>query len=366
VLLKGLAPLAYGPTKLAFSSYTDVKHVIGEDSYAKTESELLEAYDSTKTIPQLVFLGLDEHEHVTDESQPLTYASYKGKAFFALDVTPKGSVTESCQELIEAKKSAGLTFLEGRMHLSLPAHEAAIFAASRSMLDWNARNPYCAGCGQPTLSINAGFKRTCPPTDWGNISEKGTIGSTTADKPYKRPDCATRHGISNLAFPRTDPTVIMACLSADSKRILLGRQGRFPPNWYSCLAGFVEPGESVEEAVRREVDEESGVQLGRVVIHSTQPWPYPNSLMIGAVAQATAEGESIKLNDKELDDARWFTVEEVREALRVGVGRLDQTDSVHPEYKEGNLRLPPETAIANRLLEAVCGGFAGPIGTSNL
>ena len=184
-------------------------------------------------------------------------------------------------------------------------------------------------------------------------------GSTTAETPHKRADCATRKGISNLAFPRTDPTVIMAVISADSTRILLGRQSRFPPNWYSCLAGFVEPAESVEEAVRREVLEESGIRLGRVVIHSTQPWPYPNSLMIGAVGQAIPDGEEIVLNDKELEKARWFTVKEVREALRTGTGRLDELDKLQEGNKEGRLRLPPKTAIANQLLEAVCGGFAG-------
>ena len=90
-------------------------------------------------------------------------------------------------------------------------------------------------------------------------------------------------------------TVIMAVLSADSERVLLGRQKRWPKYWYSTLAGFVEPAESVEEAVRREIWEESGVTLGRVVIHSTQPWPYPANLMIGAIGQCTPGGEEIML-----------------------------------------------------------------------
>ncbi len=144
----------------------------------------------------------------------------------------------------------------------------------------------------------------------------------------------------------------MAVLSADSKRLLLGRQKRWPPLWYSTLAGFVEPGESIEEAVRREVWEEAGVKLGRVVIHSSQPWPYPNSLMIGALAQATPDGEEIVLeHDPEFEHARWVDIAEVEEALRVGTSGLEEGPA--EGYKEGGLRLPPRTAIANQLLEAV-------------
>lgn len=150
----------------------------------------------------------------------------------------------------------------------------------------------------------------------------------------------------------------MAVVSHDNKRILLGRGKRFPEYWYSTLAGFCEPAESVEEAVRREVWEESGVRLGRVVIHSTQPWPYPANLMIGAIAQALPDGEEILLeHDPELEDAKWVEFEEVREGLRVGTSGIGEGPG--PEYKEGALRLPPRTAIANQLLTAVMNGFLG-------
>jgi NAD+ diphosphatase len=150
----------------------------------------------------------------------------------------------------------------------------------------------------------------------------------------------------------------MAVISHDAKRVLLGRQKRWPPYWYSTLAGFCEPAESVEEAVRREVWEESGVQLGRVVIHSTQPWPYPANLMIGAIAQALPDGEDIVLkHDPELEDAKWVGLDEIRDALRVGTSGLNEGPG--SEYKEGGLRLPPKTAIANQLLQAVVGGFLG-------
>lgn len=225
---------------------------------------------------------------------------------------------------------------------------------ARTLLDWNSRHPYCATCGQPTLSINSGSKRICPPKDLARLA--GTTGAPVS--PRERPPCASRTTLSNITFPRTDPTIIVAVLSTNGERLLLGRQKRWPPYWYSTLAGFVEAAESVEDAVRREVWEESGVVLSQVIIKSTQPWPYPANLMIGAVAQVSSpEHEVIKLdNDPELEAARWFDLDEVREALAVGTSGLGEDAS--EGYKEGNLRLPPRTAIANQLITAVVeGGF---------
>ena len=202
------------------------------------------------------------------------------------------------------------------------------------------------------MSVNAGTKRACPPADWAGVA-RGAGGA----EPAARPDCPTRHGVSNLCFPRTDPTVIMAIVSADGTRLLLGRNKRFPPLWYSTLAGFLEPGESVEEAVRRETWEESGVAVGRVVLHSSQPWPYPANLMLGAIGQALpGPGEQIHLgHDQELDDARWFPLDEVRAALLAPGPPLGE----EPRDGEntGPLRTPPQTAIANRLMDAVCSGY---------
>ncbi len=203
------------------------------------------------------------------------------------------------------------------------------------------------------------MKRVCPPTDLAPLpNAQGGPTTNSEAQPRERAACPTRKGVSNLSFPRTDPTVIMAVVSHDGKRILLGRGKRFPPQWYSTLAGFCEPSESIEEAVRREVWEESGVKLGRVVIHSTQPWPYPANLMIGAIAQAIPDGEKINLeHDPELEDAKWVEMEEVREALRIGTSGIGEGPG--EEYKEGGLRLPPKTAIANQLLQAVVSGFLG-------
>lgn len=208
------------------------------------------------------------------------------------------------------------------------------------------------------MSVNVGTKRVCPPTDYASLPTPQGGATTALAVPHERAACITRQGISNLCFPRTDPTVIMAVISHDGKRVLLGRQKRWPAYWYSTLAGFCEPAESVEEAVRREVWEESGVLLGRVVIHSTQPWPYPANLMIGAIGQALPDGEKIHLeHDPELEDAKWVELDEIREALRIGTSGLGEP--AMEGYKEGGLRLPPKTAIANQLLKAVVEGFVG-------
>lgn len=271
LLFNDLKPLVKDPSNLAFSTFKDVQPLVGENPFSKSEDEMIEAYNSSETTPQMVFLGLDERE----ENGLVYKERYKGAPMWAVDVTPNGSHEEKAKELIAQQEAKGLTFLEGRMILTLQASQAAIYAQARALLDWNGRNPFCGGCGQPTLSVSAGGKRVCPPKDFKSI--KGVVGSTTAatpTDPIERPPCATRGRISNLSFPRTDPTVIMAVISSDGQQVLLGRQKRWPQYWYSTLAGFLEPAESIEEAVRREVYEEAGVIVGRVVINSSQPWPY--------------------------------------------------------------------------------------------
>ncbi|KAG8628554.1 hypothetical protein KVT40_004427 [Elsinoe batatas] len=347
LLCNDLTPLVSDKTRLAYVKYEDVKGLIGEDVYTVEEEELIKSYDSGKSMPQMIFLGLDERK------DGVTYTpkkgTYKGAPYFAVDVTPREGVKEAAEKLIQEVEGRGLSWGKGRV-MDLVAGDAAIFAEARQLLDWNLRNPFCAQCGQPTLSVNGGFKRTCPPAD-----AKRLVGATAtnAQAPSsERPPCATRKGISNLSFPRTDPTVIMAVVNSAGTHILLGRSKRFPPYWYSTLAGFCEPAESIEEAVRREVWEEAGIHLGRVVVHSTQPWPYPANLMIGAIGQSVPNGETIDLgNDPELEDAKWYTFDEVREALRVGTSGIGE--DAGPEYKEGGLRLPPSTAIAHQLITAV-------------
>ena len=185
---------------------------------------------------------------------------------------------------------------------ALPAGEAAILAQGRSLIGWHESHRFCSKCGEETRPIDAGYMRACE-------------------------DCSAEH------FPRTDPVVIMLVTRGD--RCLLGRQSGWPPGMFSALAGFVEPGEMIEEAVRREVREEASIEVGEVRYLASQPWPFPSSLMIGCLAEGMSE--EIRLDDKELDDARWFPLELVRKALAAG-GSAD------------GLFVPPPMAIAHQLI----------------
>jgi len=185
--------------------------------------------------------------------------------------------------------------------------DAAILAQSRSMLDWHARHGFCSVCGQPSRLGEGGYNRKC-----------------TDD------DCAAMH------FPRTDPVSIMLVLD-DEDNCLLGRQKFFAPNSYSALAGFMEPGETVEETVRREVFEEVGIRVGGVRYIFSQPWPFPSSLMMGCFAQA--ETSEIDLDPDELEEARWFTRPQIREM----VGNWED---------QSKLRMPAPLAIAHQLAAA--------------
>ncbi|PGH12403.1 hypothetical protein AJ80_06710 [Polytolypa hystricis UAMH7299] len=345
LLFNHLAPLVRTPSEIYYASYKDLEPLVPADTYDKSEDEVIKEYDSAVARPLLIFLGLDQ----SGLQGELTYKDYKGTPYFAVDLTPKGSFEVQAKGVISAMESQGLSFDEGRVISAFPADVAGVYAHARALLDWNTRNVFCGTCGHPTLSVNAGTKRACPATDAALVR----AGASTDGS---RPICTTRTTISNISFPRTDPTIIVAVLSHDAQRMLLGRQKRWPAHWYSTLAGFLEPAESIEDAVRREVWEESGVVLSRVIIHSSQPWPYPANLMIGAIAQVGCPAdETINLkHDPELEDAKWFDIAEVQEALDVGTSALGEPPG--PGYKEGGLRLPPKTAIAYQLIAAVTRG----------
>ncbi|BCP56190.1 NADH pyrophosphatase [Kaistia sp. 32K] len=176
-------------------------------------------------------------------------------------------------------------------------------AQARALLHWHAANRFCGRCGTRSTMALGGYRRDCP-------------------------NCGLQK------FPRTDPVAIM--LAVDGDRCLMGRQARFAPGTYSCLAGFVEPGETIEDAVRREIQEEAGIRIGRVVYHASQPWPFPMSLMIGCIAEAIST--DIVPDTEELEDCRWFSREETRAML----------DGEHPD----GLSTPPRMAIAHTLIRA--------------
>jgi len=183
----------------------------------------------------------------------------------------------------------------------LDAGDGAVLAHARAMAHWHRTHRFCGACGAPAESREAGHLRVC-----------------TDDA------CGRAH------FPRTDPAIIVAV--THGARLLLARQPHWPPKRHSVLAGFVEPGETLEEAVVREVAEEAGLRLTRVHYHSSQPWPFPASLMLGFTAEA--EAEAIRLLDQELEAARWVARDGLAAAL-----------------ESGELLLPPPLSIAFRLIE---------------
>lgn len=168
----------------------------------------------------------------------------------------------------------------------LPHADAALIAHARAVLHWHAAHRYCGGCGNELRCARGGHARRC-------LNDDCTIGEL---------------------FPRIDPAVIVLVTHGD--RCLLGRQQGWPPGRYSCLAGFAEAGETLEETVRREVFEEAGVRVGDISYHSSQPWPFPQSLMIGFEARALSP--DIALHDDELEDARWFSRADIRAGIAAG------------------------------------------------
>jgi len=185
---------------------------------------------------------------------------------------------------------------------ALAPDEAPLFATALSLAWWHSRHRFCANCGASTDIERGGWSRACPK-------------------------CCAQH------FPRVDPVVIM--LAEHDGRLLLGRQPQYPPNRYSALAGFLEPGESVEAAVARELHEEAGIRVADVTYVASQPWPFPSSLMVGCHARAL--DDALTIDTTELDDARWFTREEIAASLAGD--------------EDAPFKAPPRFAIARTLLE---------------
>lgn len=243
----------------------------GDPRFSRAEAEALGA-----DWGEAIFLG-------TDEAGPL----------FAAPIADPESEAYVCHNL-RALGVAGVID-----HALMGA-----VAQARSLIGWHARHRFCANCGHATTVGQAGMRRDCP-------------------------NCEAHH------FPRTDPVAIMLAIDAERERCLLGRQRRFPPGTYSCLAGFMEPGETIEAAVRREIWEESGIRCNRVAYHASQPWPFPANLMIGCFAEAVTF--DIDPRDLELEDVRWFD--------RADIGPM--VERTHPTHAA-----PPSVAIAHHLLRA--------------
>ena len=189
----------------------------------------------------------------------------------------------------------------------IPHHQLAMAGQAKAMIDWHNRHGFCSTCGTADNPTDGGYKRVCP-------------------------SCERMH------FPRVDPVVIMLVYRGD--KCLLGRSPNFGPGMYSALAGFMEPGETMEEAVAREIHEEVGITIDKVQYHSSQPWPFPSTIMIGCLAHAA--DDKITIDPVEIEDAQWFSREEARQTL----------DGTHPE----DIKVPFKMAIAYHLLTAFVDG----------
>ena len=230
----------------------------------------------------------------------LHYETPVGEEAIFLGIDPRGRAIFAGEavEPIDGAQDLRSLAIEGR----LPPEELALLAQARSLLHWHQRHRFCSVCGHETEMKDGGYRRHCP-------------------------HCTADH------FPRTDPVVIIVVRAGE--HFLLGRQSSWAPGRYSALAGFMEPGETIEDAARREVLEESGIRVGAITYVASQPWPYPSSLMIGLIGEAL--NRDIVIDKTELEDARWFSRSEIDQMLA----------ERHPE----GLTVPPRMAIAHGILE---------------
>ena len=270
-----LADRLEGDAASALALWNGSVLVDGDERLTRLQPAL--AAELARGDEHLLFMGLEED----------------GRPVFALDL--EGGADPSEGVLAGRGRFRNLREVAATM----PAEEAGMAATARAVFEWRRRHRFCSACGQPTRIAEAGWKRLCPA-------------------------CGVEH------FPRTDPVVIM--LPVRGEQCLLGRQAAWPAGRYSALAGFMEPGESIEEACAREIFEECGLRTRAVRYHSSQPWPFPTNLMVGLLAEVE-DGEA-RADQAELEAVVWLAREEVRAALR----------------RESEVGLPPPLAIAHHLI----------------
>ncbi|XP_068165978.1 NAD-capped RNA hydrolase NUDT12 isoform X2 [Antennarius striatus] len=267
-----------------------------------------------KPATVLIFLGVNKRKKPYSSSPSSSSASHQKKedvceppSWFAI------GTDEEAAELLKRVREKNCSFPKSphRDLLNFSEEEAGVVAQARSLLAWHSRYSFCPTCGSKTTIMEGGHKRSC-------VNQ----------------DCRSLIGVHNTCYPRVDPVVIMLVIHPDGNQCLLGRKKVFPAGMFSCLAGFIEPGESIEDAVRREVEEESSVKVGPVQYISCQPWPMPSSLMIGCLTIAIST--DIKVDETEIEEARWFSRQQVIESLLKGP---------HPAFS-----VPPRQTIAHQLI----------------
>ena len=253
--------------------------------------------DGKPTGVQIAYLRADMAQDLAGGNEKLLYMGlWKDIAVFAVDIEGAADPAEGpLQGLGRFEELRGAA-------ASMPPADAGILATAKSMFEWRRRHRWCSACGQKTEVSDGGWKRVCT-------------------------SCDAEH------FPRTDPVAIM--LAIHDGKCLLGRQAMWPKGMFSALAGFIEPGETIEEACARELQEEAGLKATAVRYHSSQPWPWPSSLMMGLIADV--DSDEAAPDQTELEEVRWFTREEARQLIK---GELE------------GLFAPPPLAIAHQLIKA--------------
>ncbi len=251
------------------------------------EKNFISFLDRGEAQPQIAWMSPERAASLSDGPPSFLLLGEKdGVPYFAIDL----SHLEESDSSLEQGNFVGLRDIGG----ALDQAEGALLSFAKGLIHWHERHPYCARCGSATEPRDAGHVRVC-------INE----------------ECKTSH------FPRTDPAVIM--LVYQGERCVLAHNRRNPSPMYSTLAGFVEPGESLEEAVAREVHEEVGITVGQVRYHSSQPWPFPGNIMLGFHAEA--ESTEIVVEEAELVEARWFDRDEIANAASTNL-KLSRSESI--------------------------------------
>ncbi|XP_054467337.1 peroxisomal NADH pyrophosphatase NUDT12 [Anoplopoma fimbria] len=298
---------------LLFSNLSPMVSSTQEDDSAGVETRLCRLrYEAVKDLLQkpatvLIFLGVEKRKKPSSSSSSQTVDGVQEPpAWFAINTD------EDAAELLKRCREKNCCFptTPNRDLLKLSEEEAGVVAQARSVSAWHSRYSFCPTCGSSTELQEGGYKRSCLNSH-----------------------CRSLKGVHNTCYPRVDPVVIMLVIHPDGNQCLLGRKKIFPVGMFSCLAGFVEPGETMEEAVRREVEEESGVKVGPVQYVSCQPWPMPSNLMIGCLAVAMST--DIKVDENEIEEARWFPRQQVIDSFR----------GTRPAFT-----VPPRQTIAHQLI----------------
>ncbi|XP_033475905.2 NAD-capped RNA hydrolase NUDT12 [Epinephelus lanceolatus] len=278
---------------LLFSNLSPMVSSPQADANTGVETKLCRfRYEAVKDLLQkpatvLIFLGVEKWRKPSSPSSQPTDGVQEPPAWFAINTD------EDAAELLKRCREKNCSFPKtpNRDLLKLNEEEAGVVAQARAVLAWHSRYSFCPTCGSSTKLEEGGYKRSCLNSD-----------------------CRSLKGVHNTCYPRVDPVVIMLVIHPDGNQCLLGRKKIFPVGMYSCLAGFIEPGEPMEEAVRREVEEESGVKVGPIQYVCCQPWPMPSNLMIGCLAVALST--NIKVDENEIEEARWFSRQQVIDSFR--------------------------------------------------